>query len=220
MTRSEQSRFFTTLLAIAVLAGILVLTLLAVPAAQAQTYKVIHNFTGGADGGDPQAGLAVDRAGNLYGTASEGGTAGFGAVYKLKRDGSNWIFYPLYNFSGGYDGGNPLGPLTFGPDGALYGTTLDGGSSACDGQCGVVFKIQPPATAPPSAFTPWSETVLYAFTGRGGDQPVYPQLIFDQAGNLYGTTQFGGINFGVVFKLTPSGGRSEEHTSELQSLRH
>jgi uncharacterized repeat protein (TIGR03803 family) len=176
-----------------------------VQSAQAQTYKVIHNFTGGNDGSFPEAGLAVDRAGNLYGTASEGGNAGFGTAFRLVHSGSNWVFYPLYSFKGGYDGGNPLGPLTIGPDGAFYGTTLDGGG--CRDGCGVVFRLRPPATAPPSAFTPWDETVLYAFNGPDGNEPVYPQLLFDQAGNLYGTTQFGGSHQGgAVFELTPSGG--------------
>ena len=194
----------TALLAIAI-----VFSLAAVgpEGAQAQTYKVIHNFTGGSDGSDPEAGLAMDRAGNLYGTASEGGSAGFGTAFRLVHSGSNWIFYPLYSFKGGYDGGNPLGPLTIGPDGAFYGTTLDGGSATCGGDCGVVFRLRPPATAPPSALTPWDETVLYAFTGLDGSQPVYPQLLFDQTGNLYGATQFGGPNQGgVAFELTPSGG--------------
>ena len=213
MKNSAQHRSWTLKLnfrpAIAALVIAIVFSLGAVvpQVAQAQTYKVIHDFTGGIDGSFPQAGLAMDRAGNLYGTASEGGNAGFGTAFRLVHSGSKWIFYPIYSFKGGYDGGNPLGPLTIGPDGAFYGTTLDGGSSACGGDCGVVFRLRPPATAPPSAFTPWDETVLYAFTGLDGSEPVYPQLLFDQAGNLYGTTQFGGSNQGgAVFELTPSGG--------------
>jgi uncharacterized repeat protein (TIGR03803 family) len=201
--------------AIAALAIAIVLALITVvpQVAQAQTYKVIHNFTGGNDGSYPQSGLALDQGGNLYGTASVGGTYGNGTVFRLVHSGSNWVFFPLYNFKGGYDGDAPFGPLTIGPDGAFYGTTLAGGYFQGDycrgGGCGVVFRLRPPATAPPAAFTPWDETVLYAFTGPpyDGNQPVYPQLLFDQAGNLYGTTQFGGPNDGgAVFELTPYGG--------------
>src|SRR5271169_6701746 len=83
-------------------------------AAQAQTYQVIHTFTGGADGGNPQAGLTLDRAGNLYGTA--------GTVYKLTHKGSGWTFNPLYSFAGAE------ARVIFGPDGTLYGTTTGGGS--------------------------------------------------------------------------------------------
>lgn len=182
---------------------VLAIVLAAVPTLQAQTYKVLHNFTGGADGSNPQAGLAMDRAGNLYGTASDGGNAGFGAIYRLVHTGPNWILYPLYDFQGAYDGASPLGPLTIGPDGAFYGTTLAAGSHGN----GVLFRITPPPTVPPSAFTPWDETVLYAFDALGGEQPVYPQLIFDQAGNLYGAAQFGGSHqAGAVFELSPTGG--------------
>ena len=193
------------------LAAVFVCIVFIVPPAQAQTYSVIHNFTGGSDGGFPQAGLTMDRAGKLYGTASTGGISGNGAVFKLVPSGSHWVFYPLYSFRGGYDGSAPTGPLTIGPDGALYGTTLAGGyfqGEYCeDGGCGVVFRLRPPATAPPSAFTPWNETVLYAFDAEDGNEPVYPQLLFDQAGNIYGTTQFGGSNVGGnVFELIPSGG--------------
>lgn len=191
-----------------VLVGVFTIALIATQTAHAQTYRVIHNFTGGLDGSDPQAGLAMDRAGNLYGTASEGGNAGsFGAVFRLVHSGSNWVFYPLYDFRGSYDGANPLGPLTVGPDGAFYGTTLAGGSVSCGYQCGVVFRLTPTATFPSSAFTPWDETVLYAFTGLDGSEPVYPQLIFDHAGNLYGATQFGGSHGGgAVLEMTPSSG--------------
>src|SRR5271169_4960113 len=75
--------------------------------AQAQTYQVIHSFTGGEDGGNPYAGLTLDRGGNLYGTANTGGTGGNGTVYKLTHKGSGWTFNTLYSFAGGNDGANP-----------------------------------------------------------------------------------------------------------------
>ncbi len=175
--------------------------------AQAQTYTVLHNFTGGADGGNPQAAITIDSGGNLYGTAAEGGQYTWGTVFRLVHKGTGWVTYPLYSFTGNFDGANPLGPLTIGPDGAFYGTTLAGGNGRQGDGCGVVFKIRPPANIPPNAFSPWTEIPVYIFQGPEGCEPVNPQLIFDQAGNIYGTTQFGGSNgLGVVFKLTPSGG--------------
>ena len=194
------------------LAIVFVLTVGAASSTQAQTYTVIHNFTG-AEGAYPDAGLTLDKAGNLYGTASGGGSTGYGTVFKLAHKASGWIVMPLYSFTGGYDGASPLAPVTIGPDGSLYGTTIGGGymggNYCSQGGCGVVFSLKPGPRAPVSALAPWTQTVLHAFTGYpyDGDQPVFGPLIFDQQGNLYGTTQFGGNNgdFGIAFKLTPSG---------------
>ncbi len=184
-----------------------------VPAARAQTYRVLHNFADGTDGGYPEATLTLDRGGNLYGTALLGGRAGAGTVFKLTRYGANYIFNPIYNFQGTYDGSAPWAPVIFGPDGTLYGTTIGGGyfnGEYCrGGGCGVVFRLRPPATTPPSPFTPWSESVRHAFQGppSDGNQPIYGNLMFDAAGNIYGTTHFGGpSDSGSVFKLTPYNG--------------
>ncbi len=91
--------------------------------AAAQTYSVIHNFTGGRDGAVPFAGVTVDAAGNLYGTTEEGGSgyrgSGFGAIYELKLRNGNYTVDPLYEFTGGADGANPYGRVVFGPDGVL-----------------------------------------------------------------------------------------------------
>jgi uncharacterized repeat protein (TIGR03803 family) len=188
-------------------------------AAQAQTFTVLHNFTNGADGGEPQAGLSMDRVGNLYGTASTGGNTsgvcsylpnpiGCGTVFKLSRKGSGWVFTPIYTFSGP-DGAHPKARVIIGPDGTLYGTTYGGGGSGCNGYgCGTVFNLRPPATACKSALCPWTETVLYSFQGfTDGVQPTFGDLVFDGAGNLYGTTPHGGQgDHGTVYKLTPSNG--------------
>ena len=88
---------------------------------QAQTFKVLHTFTGGADGANPEAGVTLDKAGNLYGTTYRGGS-GAGTVYKLTHKGSGWIFNPLYAFHGS-DGFYPIARVIFGPNGTLYGTT-------------------------------------------------------------------------------------------------
>ncbi len=186
----------------------LFLTLTA-PPAQAQTYNVIHNFTGGLDGSAPNAGLTVDRAGNLYGTTANGG-AGFGTVFRLSNKSSGWVFTPLYVFRTDDDGNQPFGKVTFGPDGSLYGTTLTGGGAGC----GIVFKLTSPTQVSPNAMGGWSETRLYRFTGSGDGCGPSGDLVFDQTGSIYGTTVYGGINLdcdggngcGTVFKLTPSGG--------------
>lgn len=179
-----------------------VLTVFATPA-QAQTFTVLYTFTGGTDGGNPAAGLTMDGAGNLYGTAESYGT-GYGTVYKLKRSGSSWIFNLLHSFTRGTDGNNPEGRVIFGPDGALYGTTFYGGG---DGALGTVFELRPAPTACAAALCPWSETLLHSFRGHDdGTEPV-GDLTFDQAGNVYGTTTAAGIyDGGVVYELTPSGG--------------
>ncbi len=168
--------------------------------AQAQTYSVIYNFTDGADGGYPEAGLTIDRGGNLYGTTNAGGV-GYGGVFKLAHKGSGWTFNPLYNFEGGIDGAGTYSRVVFGPDGSLYGVTF-----GTDGGNGTVFKLQPPVTACKSVLCPWKETVLYRFTGGSDGANPEGDLTFDQAGNIYGATQGGGYGYGVVYELTASNG--------------
>jgi len=150
---------------------------------------VLHSFTGtGGDGEFPSyAGLVQDAEGNLYG-ASGGGTYGFGAVFKVDTSGTETVFYSFKGTSG--DG---IGPnaVVLDSQGNLYGTTSAGGAS---GQ-GTVFRLD----------TTGKETVLYSFTGTGGDgaDPSPSQLLLAQ-GNLYGTTGSGGSsNFGTAFRLLP-----------------
>src|SRR5271165_1433287 len=102
------------------------LTMLATPAA-AQTFTILHNFTGGADGYAPNAGLTLGPSGVLYGTTFFGGRYDAGTVFKLKQMNSSWVVYPLYEFTGGGDGGLPYGEVAIGPNGALYGTASFGG---------------------------------------------------------------------------------------------
>jgi len=189
----------TTLVTIVLLA----VAIMAAPAAPAQTLSILHTFTG-ADGSAPLAGPTLDRTGSLYGTTlSQGG--GFGTVFKLTHAGTSWVMNTLHTFQGGSDGAGPAAGVVFGPDGALYGTTtgIDGGSDY-----GTVFMLRPPANAPHSIIFPWTETVLYRFTGGAdGANPGYGNLIFDAAGNIYGTTVRGGDNgLGTVYELTPSNG--------------
>ena len=192
---------------------VLALTLSAMPAAQAQTYSVIHNFTGGADRGNPFAGLTMDAAGNLYGTTCGNlcyyGGDNLGTVFKLTRRGSSWLFTTLYYFRGGTDGAAPYGRVIIGPDGTLYGTTYLGGGSGCGGSgCGTVFNLKPPASlVTPSIFGGWTETVAYSFQGGSdGASPALGDLAFDSAGNIFGATAAGGpYNAGTVFQLARSG---------------
>ena len=133
-------------------------TLIANQAAHAQTFQVLYNFSGGADGAYPYAGLTTDRAGNLYGTTAAGGSKNCngggtcGVVFRLQNRGSGWLFNPLYSFASDGDGFSPQSRVIFGPDGALYSTTATGGT----GDVGTVFKLRPLPTACKTAPRPWS----------------------------------------------------------------
>ena len=176
---------------------------LATPAS-AQTFSVLHSFTGGADGAFPYAALTVGPSGVVYGTAAWGGTYGNGTVFQLSQVNSTWSFSPLYEFTGGSDGSKPIGGVVLGLDGALYGTTQLGGA---DGD-GVVFSLAPGPTVCRSMPCYWKQTILHTFAGvPDGINPWTENLVFDAAGNIYGTTGGGGTyDNGTAFELTPSGG--------------
>ena len=164
--------------------------------------KVLYSFTDGTDGGFPQ-GVAMDRAGNLYGGTYEGGGAcGCGVIYKIDTNGNQTV---LHTFTGGTDGGAPNGFVSVDSAGNVYGAALSGGNqNFCGGLgCGLVFKID----------SNGNETELYDFTGADGALPN-AAFLMDAQGNLYGTTiaggdlncSFGGnVGCGVVFKVTPAG---------------
>ncbi len=190
------------------------LAIVAAVQAQAQTFTVLHTFTGNNDGGLPDSALTLDAAGNLYGVTAWGGhhgngcTFGCGTVFKLSHAGSAWILNTLYNFHAGNDGANPTGNIRA-RDGSIYGVTSEGGIGTCGGRlgtCGTVFKLTPPASACRTALCPWNETVLYRFTGGFDGAAPQGNPIFDSDGNLYGTAALGGYGSGTVFKLVPSGG--------------
>jgi uncharacterized repeat protein (TIGR03803 family) len=197
--------------AVASMAVAILLIATASQPAEGQTFTTLHAFNNVPDGSTPRGQLTMDAAGNLYGTTLYGGGAGYGMVFKLVHTGSNWIEQPLYSFppeQSGNDGAAPYAGITIGPDGNLYGTTTAGGGSA---RYGTVFKLSPPASVCRSTLCPWTETILYRFSGGSdGSQPLGP-VVFDRAGNLYGTTLYGGscvsydYGCGVVFKLTRSG---------------
>ncbi|MGA8813751.1 MAG: choice-of-anchor tandem repeat GloVer-containing protein [Candidatus Sulfotelmatobacter sp.] len=203
---SPASAALAILLTLLFLIFIFLFIFVTVEPAQGQTYTVLHSFTGGVDGATPSAGLTMDAAGNLYGTTLDGGS-GYGTVFKLTRKNSGWFLTRPYSFQGGSDGASPAASVIFGPDGNLYGTTLYGGGGTCgQGSCGTAFELHLEATVCSSSVCPWPETVLHRFTGDDGGVP-HGSLVFDTAGNIYGTTSwYGALDSGTVFELIPSGG--------------
>lgn len=174
-------------------------------------YKTLHTFWGGRDAYPHAPGLTLDAAGNLYGTSAMGGAfgagQGYGTLFALTPyPEGNWVERILHIFYND-DGADPRGSLIFDAAGNLYGTAnTGGGSEGCS--CGVVFKLTPISQGV------WTYTVLHTFTGDNVDG-ANPDgtLIFDTAGNLYGTTEWGGKGWGSVFQLTPnSDGSWTEHT--------
>lgn len=167
----------------------------------AWTETILYNFTGNGhneDGDEPLGDLTMDSAGNLYGTTFAGGQSAFGTVFQLTPPplpGGAWTETVLHAFAGD-DGMYPMAGLIIDNAGNLYGTTELGGPSAN----GTVFEV-----SPPSGGGPWTESVLYGFTGRHDGGRPQCALVFDQAGNLYGTTSAGGANgnYGTVFRLSP-----------------
>jgi uncharacterized repeat protein (TIGR03803 family) len=162
-------------------------------------YTVLYSFcaqTNCADGAQPFAGLVFDQKGNLYATTYIGGAHNGGVVFKLTPKGKEIVLYSFCAEINCADGASPEAGLVFDQKGNLYGTTYRGGEP---GSGGVVFKLTPED----------KETVLYSFCWQDnctdGDGPQ-AGVIFDQKGNLYGTTEYGGEQYsGVVFKITPEG---------------
>jgi uncharacterized repeat protein (TIGR03803 family) len=166
---------------------------------------VLHSFGNGKDGQNPSGTLLVDSSGNVYGTTAGGGNYGVGIAFELSpKSGGGWTESAMHEFGNSKtDGQNPYGGFIFDAAGNLYGTTSGGGTGSL--KRGTVFELSPKAGGG------WTETLLYSFNGPDGSTPI-SNLTFDAAGNLYGTTQNGGVNqYGAVFELSPngSGGWSE-----------
>ena len=172
------------------------------------THQVLHTFTNNPDGALPSAGLIFDAAGNLYGTTSQGGTYPYGTVFELMpAAGGKWTEQVLHSFD--YtDGWLPSEVLVFDAGGNLYGTTAFGGTY----NQGTVFELTPTVGGG------WTEKALHNFNysvSRADGWWPASGLIFDAAGDLYGTTYYGGISpnavstasgYGTAFELTPAGG--------------
>ncbi|HEY6765952.1 MAG TPA: choice-of-anchor tandem repeat GloVer-containing protein [Candidatus Sulfotelmatobacter sp.] len=181
--------------------------------ATAQTFSVLHAFTGPPDGAGPTT-LIRDHAGNLYGSTAGGGAVtnslycdpyGCGTVFAMnpaRKESVLYAFAPI-----GIENGDQPWGTSLARDGAgnLYGTTLYGGNIGCfqNSGCGPVFKVTPSGR----------QTVIYRFTGMNGDGVLPAGLTGDAAGNLYGTTQSGGdFNQGTVFKIDSSGNEIVVHS--------
>jgi uncharacterized repeat protein (TIGR03803 family) len=180
------------------------IVLICVTSLSAQTYHVLYTFTGGLDGEAPASGVTMDAAGNLYGTAANGGSQGYGTVFKLTHRGSSWLLAPLHSFTGN-DGAYPGARVVFGPNGSLYGTTSIGGEG-CGGEgCGVIYRLNPPTTICPTVSCPWTLHVVHYFGGSEGYSP-YSEVTFGPDGTMYGTTYAGGPGgFGSVYAYGPVG---------------
>jgi uncharacterized repeat protein (TIGR03803 family) len=154
---------------------------------------VLHSFTGGADGAHP-SGAVFDPAGNLHGTASHGGISNFGVVFKLEPGDR---YHITHSFTG-TDGSYPSGVVRDSA-GNFYGVTFNGGAH----DAGVVYKLD----------STGRETVLYSFTGGADGANPHLGVVLDSAGNLYGTTAYGGaFGFGVVYKVDSAGKETVLHS--------
>ena len=175
-------------------------------------YSTLHSFAENQnDGGFPWDAVTIGPDGTLYGTTGEGGISDRGTVFNLRPSchaGScSWNETLLYRFPGGDEGRNPQSGVVFDENGNLYGAVVNAGSAGD----GLVYELTPSQGA-------WKYQVLYTFTGgQDGANPSSP-LLFDSAGNLYGTAATGGLpgcagfGCGTVYELRPSGSGWKEHT--------
>ncbi len=174
------------------------------------TLNTLYNFTGGNDGFGPGSPLIFDSAGNLYGTAPDGGKHEDGVVFELSPTQNGWQQKVIHAFTGKNDGAvGSLGSLLMDAAGNLYGTAELGGPAGA----GAVYELTP------TGHGSWKTTVLYDFKGMPDAAYPYGGLIFDSAGNLYGTTYFGGqYGMGAVFQLShgPNGGWQENTLYNFQ----
>jgi uncharacterized repeat protein (TIGR03803 family) len=162
------------------------------------TETVLHNFGNGKDGQNPQASLILDGSGNLYGTTVFGG-AFPGMLFELSPPAAGhdvWTEKVIHNFgSNPKESYEPRAGVLFDGSGNLYGTTTEGG-----GVAGEAFEFSP------KSGSGWSETILHKFIAATGHDGYFPScnLIFDGAGDLYGTTSSGGLDSnGTVFEIIP-----------------
>ena len=163
------------------------------------TETVLHSFGKNKDGMNPYAGVVFDAGRNLYSTTYSGGAHGLGIVFRLApRKNGEWTETILHSFNRQKDASHPYGGLVLGAAGKLYGTGYSGGAHGY----GAIFRL---AAAPQGK---WGEKVLYSLNLSDGDGP-YSGLILDRAGDLFGTTEYGGgtgcggLGCGVIFEILP-----------------
>ena len=205
--RSSRSRIATTAKAAAMaLAVVFAATIVTGTAAHAQTFSLIHSFDG-PDGGNPKAGLTIDRGGKIYGSTWSGFFGfGWGSVFQLRPYQEGFIFdiVQLYD-------GQPIDRPVIGPNGTLYGTNQN---MIVTYKAGYVWNLRPPLSVCQTVRCMWNSTVLYGWDtiGSTGGTPLGATLVFDQAGNIYGTTSAGGSGNGVVYELTTAGVQTPIYT--------
>ncbi len=172
------------------------------------TLTPLYSFMGGSDGASPYAKVVFGPNGSLYGTTADGGGIGdcgddgCGTVFNLRPSAQacktalcSWVETVLYRFTGGSDGGVPSAAVTFDHAGNIYGTAYAGGSN----NSGTVFELTPSGGG-------WSESVLHSFGGANDGSYPSAEVTFESAGNLYGTTYYGGTTgYGTVFQLVLAG---------------
>jgi len=172
----------------------------------AQTFTVLHAFTGKGDGSFPESGVILDAKGDIYGATESGGALDKGAIYKIDARGKETILHTFW-------GGDGLGPdsLIRDHEGNLYGAAADGGTpegGKCLFGCGAIFKVDKSG----------KETVLYAFTGGTDGWDPFGPLVSDRSGSVDGTAEFGGnarcqaIGCGVVFRVGEDGKETVLHS--------
>ncbi len=192
------------IMAVFTIATLVMMVAVTGPPAQAQTFAVLHAFTGSGDGGSPNGISAVGPEGNLYGTAASGGVTndkcpqGCGNIFELKHSGGNWLVDPLYSFRGG-NLGDPVFGITRAANGAIYGQNRGPGGVDVPG---LVYELT-------SVAGHWTLTVLYQFNPNGNDAyESTGEVILDAKGNIYGTSTAGGpMGAGTVYELTFTGGQ-------------
>jgi len=165
------------------------------PTSSGWQHQILHYFAGGTGGEDPQSPVALDSAGNIFGTGLSGGMNNYGIVFRLKpQPNGKYTFTPIHYFSLLARGAHPAGSLVLDTSGNIFGTTTGGGTT---GE-GIAYEL----VKGPSGY---AEKVVHTFsTAKDGENPT-GGLIVDSTGNLYGSTS-SGINgiYGTVFKLSPS----------------
>lgn len=159
--------------------------------------NILHRFST-TDGSYPQGALTFDSSGNIYGTTVGGGSAGFGLIYELISSGDGWTEDILYQAQGDGDGTFPMGGVIFDRSGNLYGIFTKNGPN----KYGAVFELSPSGSG-------WRESTVHSFTYQGNDGSS-PQggLIFDNSGNLYGSTVHDVNGGGTVYEMEHSSGWS------------
>ena len=175
------------------------------PSSSGWTEKTLYSFKGGLQGNAPNGGLVSDAQGRLYGTTQYGGTGclnGCGTIFQLSPPTSTvswWTYHRVHLFTG-KDGENPNGPsLTVDAAGNLYGTTSTGGNSLT-GE-GVVYQLSPTSSGG------WKLNVLHSFSNLNDGNIPQGGVVFDAAGNLWGTADAGGhYGWGTVFEMTKTAG--------------